>query len=692
MKISLNWIKDYVTPGCSVEQLVKRLTMAGIEAEKIEKVGGGSSGIPEDTVIEFEITPNRPDCLNLIGMSREISAALNKPLTVPKISKRKFPKKKCDVSILAPKACSRYVGTVIEGVEIKGVTQTRQTRQSRLGHFFGLESLGSRPINNVVDVTNFCLFEIGQPLHAFDLDKLKGGKIVVRFAKKGEKLTTLDGVERELDPSILVIADAERPVALAGIMGGANTEVSRNTKNILLESAYFDPILIRRTARKLGLSSDSSYRFERGVVYENVEAGASRAIDLILELAGGKITQRVDVKVGAKPKASKSVTLDRAKMNAFLGANISLAETKRILKALGFSVVAGKKDILKVTPPNFRSDIKGTEDLYEEVARVVGYDNLPSSFPVIKITGMHSNKNRSKRLKIVDYLLSQGLNEVLTYSMVSKDLVEKANVGSYSRMDILNPLSKEQEIMRSHLLPSLLTVAHTNINRGQKDLAFFEVGKIYPHGGEKETLGVLMTGWLRRDWRDPSPCPFSFVDLKGSVEKMLSQFGVGQVEFCVSSEGFLEEGQRADIFVGKKKIGSVGKVADEVLGAFSIKESGVFFAQLDLESIYALPIKKTKYVPICEYPAITRDVSLAVSKTVAFGDVCAIVKEFGTEHLTTIDLKEEYLGDKIEKGQRGLVFSVVYQSSKGTLTEDDVQPAHEIVLQKLQEKLGVVIR
>lgn len=459
-----------------------------------------------------------------------------------------------------------------------------------------------------------------------------------------------------------------------------------------MESACFNPVLIRRTARKFGLSSDSSYRFERGVVYENVEAGANRAVDLILESAGGEVTQRTDVKAGKKPTAPKAIAFDQSKMNNFLGANIPLAETKRILKALGFSTASAKKGVLKVTPPFFRSDIKRPVDLYEEIARVVGYDNLPSSFPVIKITGMRSGGNRGKRLRIVDHLLSQGFNETLTYSMLSKDLMEKAKVDGCSRMDILNPLSKEQEMMRPALLPSLLQVAHTNINRGQKDLAFFEAGKIYPHGGEKETLGILMTGRLRRDWRDTTSKPVDFFDLKGPVEKMLFQLGAGRTEFRVSSEGFLEEGQRADIFIGKKKIGVCGKAADDVLQVFGIKETEVFFAQLDLESIYALPVKKTKYVPICEYPAITRDVSLAIAKDVDFEKVCAVVKEFGTEHLTRIELKEEYLGEKIEKDRRGLVFSVVYQSSKGTLTEDDVQPAHEIVCQKIVERLGAAIR
>lgn len=675
MKISLNWMKDYVSLGVSVEALVKRLTMAGIEAEKIETVGS-------DTVVEFEITPNRPDCLSMIGMAREISVALDKPLTIPKIQRRVISSKKCAVTVLASQACPRYIGTVIEGVQIKPADKKMQDR---------ISALGSRPICNIVDVTNFCLFETGQPLHAFDLDKLKGREIVVRFARAGEKIVTLDGVERALDPSVLVIADAEKPVALAGIMGGANSEVTSGTKNILLESAYFDPVLIRRTARKLGLSSDASYRFERGVVFDNVAFGAARAVDLILEQAGGKETAQKDV-AGSNPIRSKKVFLNFAKQDAFLGAKIPVAQTKKILKALGFTFSAGKTGTLSVTPPAFRPDVVRPEDLYEEIARGLGYDRLPSSFPTVKLTGIGSNVHRAKRLKVTDYLLSQGFNEVLTYSLISQDQAEKARVNGFSGMKVLNPLSKEQELLRSHLLPSLLQVVYTNANHGQKDLAVFETGKVYPESGESEVLGIALTGKLRCDWRQADHAPFDFYDIKGAVERVLWQMNIQGVSFSVSEEVFLEKGQRADIFCGKVRIGSCGKVADEVVAGFGIKNQVVFFAQLDLEALYRLPQKAVKYVPIGEFPSIVRDVSIAADRKVSFGEICAVVREFGGEHLKKIDFKEEYLGEKIPQGQRGLVFSVCYQSSKCTLTEEEIQAVHDAVCQKLQERLGAVIR
>jgi len=688
MKISLNWIKDYAAFEGTVEDLVEKLTMSGIEAEKVEAVKTAGR---KDTVVEFEITPNRPDCLSLWGMAREIAARFNVPLRLPRTGLRPaaLPRRRCDVRVSAPEACRRYVGIVVEGVQIQNSSNTSNSLAS---NFNGLVSLGNRLINNVVDVTNFCLFETGQPLHAFDLDKLKGGRVEVRFARPGERLTTLDGIERELDPSVLVIADDERPVALAGIMGGANSEVGSDTKNILLESAWFDPVLIRRTSRKLGLASDSSYRFERGVAYENVLTGARRALDLILETAGGTVTRFADVKAGARTAKPKAISLTLTRMNSFLGAKVSTAQVRRIFKALGFQITSGSGEALKIIPPDFRPDVRRSEDLYEEIARVLGYDNLPSSFPMIPMTGMASNPQRAKRRRLADYLLSQGFNETLSYSLLGQELLEAAACGSLPRVHVCNSLSQEHNVMRPHLLPSLLSIVHTNLNRGQKDLALFETGKIYPPGGEREALGMILTGCLRRDWRRPDDWPFDFFDLKGSVEKMLTQFGVCELNVAVSQDPWLESGQRADLMAGSQKIGSLGKVSDAVLDRFSIKQSGVFFAQVDLEAVYAIPLSATRYAPVCGFPSVSRDISLAVDRKVALGDVLAIVRETGTALLQSIEFKEEYLGDKISDGQRGLVFSVIYQSPERTLTEEEVQAIHDTMCRQICDKLGAVIR
>ncbi|MCK5581533.1 MAG: phenylalanine--tRNA ligase subunit beta, partial [Candidatus Omnitrophica bacterium] len=386
MKISITWLNDYIKTGVPVDRLIHKLTMAGLEVEKTETVAG-------DTVLELEITPNRPDCLNMLGMAREVSAILNKTVKKPSLPEIKYPKEKCPVEIVDKEGCTRYIGTVIKDVKVAKAPQAMQQR---------LAAIGLRPINNIVDITNFCLMETGQPLHAFDYDKLEGGKIIVRRAKKGETIITIDGELRELDPSVLVIADAKRPVAIAGVMGGQETEVTGKTKNILLESAYFDPVLIRRAARKSGLSSDSSYRFERGVDFQMVENGCTRAIALIQELAGGEIEQRQDLCLAKKKKVGKAVTVSLAQINGLLGAALTTTQCKTILKKLEFDVVSKKgqplpgdrPQILKVTPPTFRNDIHQAVDVVEEVARVVGYDNLPLSLPHITVSNVPAKNTR----------------------------------------------------------------------------------------------------------------------------------------------------------------------------------------------------------------------------------------------------------------------------------------------------------
>ena len=371
MKLSLHWLKDYVNVSASPDQLAHRLTMAGLEVEKISDVNG-------QKVFELEITPNRPDCLNIVGLAREVSVIYGKALKFPKAKKFIVPKKKSDVTIADKDLCGRYIGIVIRNVKVGASPQWLKER---------IESVGMRSINNIVDIANFCLMELGQPLHAFDLDKLDGHKIIVRRAKSGEALFTIDGDEPKLDPSVMVIADDKRPAAIAGIMGGKDTEVSSSTKNILLESAYFDQGAIRRAGRKLGLSSDSSYRFERGVDRDMVLGGALRAAALILELAGGSVDAYADIFPNAKKIQRKAVNVSLAGINALLGAEVSLKRCKFIMEKLGCKV-SGSKSALKVIPPVFRGDLKAEADIAEEVARVIGFDELPFSIPSIKMSNI----------------------------------------------------------------------------------------------------------------------------------------------------------------------------------------------------------------------------------------------------------------------------------------------------------------
>jgi len=715
MKLSLNWLKDYIDPKLSTDGLVERLTMAGLEVEAVESVGG-------DTVLEIEITPNRPDCLNILGLAREVGAITGKKVKYPVIlsvaKDLKGPKDSSpfglrmtrnSIHIENKKDCSRYIGTLIRNVQIKDAPQEMKQR---------LISLGISTINNAVDVTNFVMMEMGQPLHAFDHDKLVGGKIIVRRAKAGETIVTLDGVERKLDPSILVIADAQKPVAIAGIMGGMGTEITAGTKNILLESAHFEMGLIRRACRSLGLRSDSSYRFERNVNFEGVLSGANRATELLLQTTGGRLSGRGEISANTK-KVTTRIKLKVADVESLLGVKVTPLKIKAWLAKLGFKVTA-KTGILTVTPPGGRTDIQQDVDVIEEIARMIGFDRLPSSMPLIKSTNIPVNKRpREIKDKARRVLTAAGIDEIITHNMINSKMLTKSNMADIKAIRIFNPLTQDQELMRPSMLPSMLQAAVTNINRGQKDLRFFEIGKRYvpsviaseakqsfkkiasslenaPRNDtyevlEKETLGILLTGRRSRDWRLSKKESVEIFDLKGIVEKIFLSFGIDPV-YEKNQFAVLDSGCAMSIMLNGKYLGSLGKVDRKILNNWDIKNQDVYFAGLHLDDIYPLPSKGVKYQPISEFPAIVRDVSLSVKKEIPYNKIEEVCRQHGGEILRSVNFIEQYLGDKIQSGHKGLVFSCQYQSNTRTLREDEVTTVHERILQALVGDLAVVRR
>ncbi len=675
MKISLEWLKKYVSFKLSPKDLADVLTMAGAEVEKTLNVDG-------DTVFELEVTPNRADCLSHVGIARELSAVLNTSLKSPQSSKLLFPKKKCPIKIEDPGACLRYVGAVVEGVSVL----SSEKDMSKL-----LSSVGIRTVNNIVDITNFGLMESGQPLHAFDHDKLIGGTVIVRRARKGEKIVTLDGLTRELDPSILIIADDARPVAIAGIMGGKETEITANTKNILLESAYFDPITIRRAARKLGLRSDSSYRFERGTDIEAVALGSGRALSLILQSAGGKIAQYADVCVKRASGKKNNILVTAKDIERYLGRSFSAKEIKNILNKLGF-VTKEKKGSFVVASPSFRPDVKQGVDLIEEIARVAGYDKLPMCLPEIKASTIPVNHNRVLRQTISDLLVGQGFFEIVTYSMTNNAALTRSNLENGLGIKIQNPLSLDQECLRPSLLPAFLSVSASNINRGNKDLKLFETGKIYHSSQESEALGLLLTGFERNDWRRGKIEEISLFDLKGKTEEIFGRLNIACFDFQPLDRPYFEPGQAVNIILDGKGVGEFGKISSSVLQNWEIKQKSVYFAQIQLGDLYKNSFIKKPFIAISEYPEITRDVSIAVDRNISFQAIKELTKKHGAQVLAEVRFKEEYLGEKIPQGSRGLIFSLIYQSKERTLREDEVSVVHESILAALKEKFFAVIR
>ncbi|MCR4336786.1 MAG: phenylalanine--tRNA ligase subunit beta [Candidatus Omnitrophica bacterium] len=675
MKLPYLWLKDYVPLNVSIEKLAHRLTMAGLEVEKIEEVDG-------EAVLELEITPNRPDCLNMVGLAREVSAIFNKDLKFPKAGLTRWPSQKVDVKVEDPQGCPRYIATLIRNVNIAPAPEPMQRR---------LQSVGLRPINNLVDITNFCLMEQGQPLHAFDYDKLIGGKIIVRRAHQGEEITTLDGIRRVLDPSILVIADERRAVAVAGIIGGEGTQVTEKTKNILLESAYFDPILIRRAARRLGISTDSSYRFERGVDAEGVERVAIRATVLIKDLAEGKVEARRDVAVGKEKKAKKEISIRNAQVNALLGANVSVSQSRQVLQKLGFRVSTEDKDKLVAEPPSFRGDVRREVDLIEEIARVIGYDALPMDMPLVKGTTTVSSSRFHRRSRIRQALCSQGCYEVVTYALINSSVLEKCGLKGHRFVRVQNPLTQEQEILRPSMLPSLLNVVGLNVRRGEKNLRIFEIGKVYAPLGERETLGMIFSGQQKEDWRNPTRIDVDFYDLKGSVEAVLSMLGSDGLTWVSTDLPFFVVGQGAQIYRKDRPVGILGRISPDILKAWDIKQDKVIFAQVDLEDLLGEE-RHREYHPIPAYPSVVRDVSLAIKKDIPFQRLKDLAFQEGSHLLTEIRFLEQYEGEKISSDERGLVFSLVYQSSQRTLTDEEVNQVHEKICQSLVTRFGARIR
>ncbi len=674
MKLSLNWLKDYIDPKLSTETLVERLTMAGLEVGAIEDAGG-------DVVLEIEVTPNRPDCLSVLGLAREIGAITGRRVNFPKPKNFKTAVLKNAIHVENKKDCSRYIGTLIRDLHITDAPQQMKKH---------LTSIGVGVINNAVDITNFVLMESGQPLHAFDHDRLAQGKIVVRRAKEGESIVTLDGVERKLDPSILVIADAQKPVAIAGIMGGMDTQVTAATKNILLESAHFDMGLIRRASRALGLRSESSYRFERNVNFAGVLTGANRATDLLLQLTGGHLSGRGEISAPIRAVAAK-IKVKISDIESLLGTKVTPTQVKTWLSRLGFKI-NGQAGILTVIPPAIRADIEQDVDIIEEIARMIGFDRLPSKLPVVKTINIPVDKGPSEVKKQIRRVLTAGgIDEIITHAMISAKALAKSGIADIPALRIFNPLNCDQEIMRPDMLPSLLQTALTNINRGQKDLRFFEIGKRYFPDGERETLGLLLTGRRVFDWRLDRKDTIEIFDLKGALEGVFENLGISALYETVLAPAF-DPACSAAICVKDKQIGVLGKIDRKILNNWDIKAQDVYFVQLDLEGLMPAANPPKKYQPISEFPAIVRDVSLAVGPQVTYKKVEEICHHHGGPVLRSVDFIEEYLGPKIQAGYKGLVFSCQYQSNTKTLREEEVSRLHEGVVQALIQELGAIRR
>ncbi len=681
MKLSYNWLKKYVNVKISPEKIAEKLTMSGSEVKATREVGG-------DVLMDLEITSNRPDCLNIAGLAREVSAVLDKELKIPggPIAKKDETKGPLGIKCVVKnkRFCPRYTARILGGVNVKGAGEEIKKY---------LLPLGFREVNNIVDITNYCLMELGQPLHAFDLDKIKGGEIIVREAFPGEKLVTIDGLERELSKGMLIIADSEKPIAIAGVMGGRETEVTERTKNVLLESAYFDPVSVRRTAHRLGISTDSSYRFERGVDKGMIKKASDRAAQLIVKSAGGVICGFYDV----GGPIEKETTIDFSVMNAekILGMELEARGVKKIFQRLGIEVVKAGKGKMKVRVPSFREDLSAEIDLVEEIARVSGYGKMPSRTNKIIPALVRKEHSRNVAEKVLKILAEEGLNQIMTYTLISEVAAKKFASGSESLVSLENPLSEEQKFMTPHLLDGMMKTISWNINRKNKDLGLFELGKAYSRASsdgtylETPTLCVGMTGLLRKNWSEGERA-VTFYDVKGALERLFDRLNV-PVSFT---------NRDADDFTGAaavtagnpgEEIGVIGEVAANVAKEYGIEQK-VYVCQVRMDSVISKAKLWKRYEAVPRFPLSVRDVSILCDKGLSAGEALNVIFGAGEATLKAAELIDVYEGEQLPEGKKSLSLSIKYGMDSRTLTEEEIERAHAWIKEALADKLKVTFR
>ncbi len=633
-------------------------------------------GLDED-VVEFEITPNRADCFSVLGIAREAAVTFDKPLKIDTPEVHETDDKIEDyasVEVIDTKDCIRYAARVVKNVKIAPSPKWLADR---------LKLSGIRSINNIVDITNYVLLEYGQPMHAFDLDNVAGHKIVVRKAKNGEIMTTLDEQERKLDDSMLVICDAEKSVAVAGVMGGLNSEIEDTTKTLLFESACFDGANVRITAKKLGLRTEASSRYEKGLDPENVIGALNRACELVEMLGAGEVVSGI-IDVDNSNKKPHILPFRPDYINSFLGTDISKEEMVKILTAFEFKI-----DGDKITVPTFRADVEGEADIAEEVARIYGYDKIESS--PLRGETTQGMKTREQKLvnKIEETAIAQGHYEIMTFSFVSPDIFDKINTNDESIKNpvvIKNPLGKDCSIMRTTLIPSMMDTVSYNYNQRTPQGKFFEIAKVYlPVEGEKlpDERKEICLGMYGN---------YDFYDLKGSVESILDSLNIKNYEFeAESNNTTFHPGRCANIICRGKKIGVIGEIHPTVAKNYSVGAKS-YVAVLDIRELNELANSNIQYKALPKFPAVTRDMALLADDGVTVGEIEKIIKKCSGKILEDVKLFDVYKGEQIESGKKSLAFSIIYRADDRTLTDDEISDVFDKTVRQLFEKTGAQLR
>jgi phenylalanyl-tRNA synthetase beta chain len=665
MKISLEWLTEFLPGPTVAEKAAEALTNGGLPVEVIETHG-------EDRVLDVEVTSNRADCLSHRGVARELSALLNRPFTdtPPKLAESTTPASTAaKIRIDAASLCAHYTARVIRGVKI-GPSPAWLVRR--------LEALGQRPVNNVVDVTNYVMFELGQPLHAFDLDRISGGQIIVRSAGAGESIVSIDGHDRKLTPEMLVIADAQRPVALAGVMGGRDSEVTDGTVNLLLESARFDPLSIRKTARQLALKSESSYRFERGIDPLLTTYAGLRAAELIAQIAGGEVLGGF-VEAGGDGYAKKSLVLRQSKLRSVLGVDLDAAEVTDALARLGFAPTK-TADGWAVTVPSYRLDVNLEIDLVEEVARLIGYDRIPVRDEIsIRLTPPELALRTVDEIR--SNLAASGYSEAVTFSFVSDSLATDFKPPEAASLPRADPTVRRADAhLRPSLLPALIEAFARNESAGTLGARLFEIGSVFwidagQNFVEKRHIG-LVGGGLR--------------DLRGAVESLLSRLEpswnctvVPATQAGLSSSGKIEW--------NGKTIGSIGLVNKAVATKLGLRETPAA-AELEIGPLLAGARHVPQLRSLPRFPAVRRDLSLVMPEKTRFAQVEQSVRKLELQHLEEIEFVTTYRGKPLEKGSKSVTITLIFRRPDGTLMGEEIEAAMQRVILATTESLGASVR
>jgi phenylalanyl-tRNA synthetase beta chain len=661
MKISPHWLRDFVDLPVDYPRLADELTLAGVAVE-------GISGEGENTVFEMEITTNRPDAMNHYGVAREASALYDLPLKpiVPKLPPSQG-KSDVTIDIQEPELCPRFTAREIRGVTVKPSPP----------HIAGrLQLLDQRPISNAVDATNYVLWESGKPTHVFDLDLLEGRRLVIRKARAGETLKTLDGVERKLSTEDLVVADAKKPVGLAGVMGGFDTMITEKTKNILIESAWWDPVTVRRMSKRHGIHTDASHRFERGADFESTVPSTNRVAELILESGGGTPVGDV-IDVIARQLDLAPVELNPREVHRILGEKFSTLEISRILTRLGFTMLPGGEDSYLVHIPSWRLDIEREIDIIEELARLHGYDKFPNTLPAYS-GEVRDLPDAQKDTRLRSSLLALGYNETISLTFISREDAKRFSTAP--ELDLANPLSDEASVMRTSMVPSMLNMLTYNLNRGSDNVRLFEFGNVFEASGAKalemKRISIGATGSMDAEVvRGLAPGaaarPFSFFDLKGDIESLLAPFSQWTLYYDAQTADYYHPGRSARAVLDGATVAQFGQIHPDVAAARKLRQD-VFVAEIYLDRLYQHDLRQPRYEALPRFPAVERDFSFVFDDGVEFSKIYESVCGLGIAELRSFVPVEIFRGEKVGAGKYSILMRAKLQSSERTLRDDEV--------------------